>query len=471
MQEQEVIINQEHGINNPPEPQKAREEELFNHYEIKNWEFSPRLYKIIAASAIFNVLAVVVFAQTNLLQAKACDSPLVSGVCQVLDTIYLGSSVLGTDSEFVSQPYDKTELEDAEITYIDVSSDTPPLTYPEGYFALANPESQQPMFEQVPGNSGFENAVPPFSSSPGSTSMIPPMTSTPGNSGLLGTTPNLPPVNKNPISGDLPDSPFGNSSTVNTPPSKRGNNKAVKPKDKSPNELPKVDGDEKAENKDKKDESKQPDIKSESVAEVVINKKPFEELGDNINTQLAKNEIDLNAHFDVLMEGIIKPDGTFDRDKSRFLGSKGDEQMINVAKDAIQAIGDSGFLAYLKNEGVDRIRLRMTQDDKQITISLVSEQKTPEAANKSASGLNGAISFIKTLDSNGFKKLDDNSKTLINNTKVTSQGKNFVLNFEIPKPQAQELIKKTLNERAEKKNKQTNNSSDLDADSNATLSE
>src|SRR5688572_11648326 len=97
-----------------------QEQELFQSYEVKNWDFSPRLYKILALSAIFNVLALLVVAQSNLLTTKGCDSPLVGGVCQVLDTIYLGGSVLATSSDYVNNPdYDKTELENAEIVWVD----------------------------------------------------------------------------------------------------------------------------------------------------------------------------------------------------------------------------------------------------------------------------------------------------------------------------------------------------------------
>lgn len=119
---------------------QEQEKDLFHGYEIKHWDRSPYLYKIFAAAAIANLLFIAVLAQTNVLTTRGCESPFVGRVCQVLDTIYVGSSILGTDGEFVSKDYDRTEIEDADITYIDVSGATPPLNYPEGYFALANPE-------------------------------------------------------------------------------------------------------------------------------------------------------------------------------------------------------------------------------------------------------------------------------------------------------------------------------------------
>ena len=119
---------------------QEQEKELFESYEIQNWNLTPRIYKIIGAAAVFHILTIAFIAQTNLLTKKGCDSPFVSQICQVLDTVYVGSILAGTDTDFVSRDYQKTELADADITFIDATGETPPLEYPEGYFALANPE-------------------------------------------------------------------------------------------------------------------------------------------------------------------------------------------------------------------------------------------------------------------------------------------------------------------------------------------
>src|SRR5690606_38318060 len=100
---------------------------LFNNYEIKTWEMSPRLDKILAASAIFNILAVVVIAQSNLLTMKGCDSPFVGRVCQVLDTVYVGAVLFGTERDYIDVVYDRIDLGSAEITMIDVSNEGPQL--------------------------------------------------------------------------------------------------------------------------------------------------------------------------------------------------------------------------------------------------------------------------------------------------------------------------------------------------------
>ena len=106
--------------------------DLFYKYEIKTWELVPRIYKILADSAIFNLLGLMVFAQADLLTRRGCESPFDGRVCQVLDTVYIGKVLLGTDTEYIDADYEKSDLGDVEITMIDVSNLEVPLSYPEG---------------------------------------------------------------------------------------------------------------------------------------------------------------------------------------------------------------------------------------------------------------------------------------------------------------------------------------------------
>ena len=198
-----------------PEVRPQQPGDLFYNYEIKNWNFSPRLYKILAGSAIFNILALVVIGTSGMLTTRGCDSPFVGRVCQVLDTVYVGTLLFGTESEYADVDYAKTELEDMDVTFLDVTGVTPPLTYPAGYFQLANPEQQ------------FTNMTDPMAGfggdmlAPG----IPRSNPTIGGIGLLNTPQIMPPVNPKAIEamhelgydltrhhskalGDLPATPF-----------------------------------------------------------------------------------------------------------------------------------------------------------------------------------------------------------------------------------------------------------------------
>lgn len=449
---------------------QEQEKELFEGYEIKNWNYSPRLYKILGAAAACNLFALLVIAQTNLLTKKGCDSPLVNRVCQVLDTVYVGSILLGTDTEFASHDYQKTELEDADITFIDVGNEKP-FTYPEGYFPPPTDDLAMlgtPEFS----TSGFSsNPIPGISMTP----TFPP----PSSSGtdLLNTPQNLPPPNNNPIIGAMPTSPIG-ANPISPAPKTRGTITRRPTKKNLPNAspqlLPDFGGGETAENKDKPDAPPTggtPDLDSETVKAIDINKEPLQRLAVGVAEQLTKKEVDLNSKFLVQMEGVIKKDGRLDvtpdkktkQPKSRYTRLEGDEKMVSVAQTAIEAIGDSGWLGYLRNLGVEKVNFTLIQDDNQITAVITSDQPTEERARTVSSGINGLIVGAK-LTTKG-----DDEKALLGGATVTSQGKSFVLNFAIPKPVAQEMIYRKLQEAAAKQKAEENKPNSTAQTDNANL--
>jgi hypothetical protein len=286
--------------------------------------------------------------------------------------------------------------------------------------------------------SGF--TVPPTSGFPVNPTM-------PNSSDLMNVTPNLPPQNDNPIAGNIPSSPYSVGKTPTYPSRRFPRQRPVKTpnmKNESPKQLPDLGEEtaknekEEAEKEAKKEESKQPDISSLPVAEEIINKKPLQDFGDDVLDKVTAKKVDLSKNFTVVMQGAITKDGKFDKKKSGFAKLDGDQEMINVAKSAIEAIGDSGLLTYLQKLGVENINFTLVQDDKQIYAIITSDQKSESKAKSISSGLNTAISLGKAT----VKEQD--TLALLNAAKVETQGKNFVLNFNLEKPIAQELINRQL---------------------------
>ena len=434
---------------------QEQEKGIFEGYEIQNWNLTPRIYKIIGAAAVLHILVIAFIAQTNLLTKKGCDSPFVSQICQVLDTVYVGSMLAGTDTDFVSKDYEKTELADADITFIDATGETPPLTYPEGYFALANPDDFAMMQ-----NTDFpmNNPIPGFPTNP-----------TMQNSPNLMDIPQVVPTpNDNAIKGQIPDSPFsfGTNPIPYTPPKRIKTPKLPKMKNASPPKLPDLSGDTIAENVNKDAEKNankeavqkiQPPVSSDSVTDFQPNKKPLEDFADEILAKRAdtQKKLDLTKSFKVVMSGVLTEDGKLDPKKSRYVKLKdeeqGDQEMVDIAKDAIEAINNSGLFYYLKTLGVDKVDFTLIQDDKQIYAVISSSQKDENKAKTISSGFNNLLSLAK------LTVKEEELKTLLDSAKVEPQGKNFVLNFNIEKPIAQKMIEKKLQEaEAKAKEKQPN---------------
>ncbi|MBK9152670.1 MAG: hypothetical protein IPM25_00295 [Chloracidobacterium sp.] len=404
--------------------------DLFNNYEIRNWDFSPRLYKILAFSAIFNMAALVFVAQTNLLTLKGCDSPWVGRVCQVLDMAYVGAMLYGTERDYVDVAYERIELGEADITFIDVTGETPPLSYPEGYFQIANPV-QYEMLKQMaenPNASAFTTTTP----------NIAPVQN--DYSDLLKQRAEPPPPNPNafqddlatanpPVTRTIPSQRKGRGGRVGTPSNGDANTNTITTPDKdtvadantntAPPTVPATD----------------------KIEDVTINRKPMTDFADAVLVKWSENKVDFSKPFTVELNGFIQRDGTLDPVRSKWDPAKelGDPAIVEIAKQSIESVSAAGWFGYLRNLDVERFKLTMVQNEDEIIAIVSSEQITPERARTVSSGMRGLITGAKLV-----ARDESDEKALLEHATSTSDGRNFVLNFKIPKPLALEMIDRNL---------------------------
>ena len=376
---------------------------LLQNYEIKAWDITPRFYKIIGASALINVLFFAVVGNTNLLNSRACDSPFVSKVCQVLDTVYVGARLYSGEKDYVVKDYTKTEIDDSEVVWIDQTGVGPKFSYPEGYFQPEEDELMDDMainsdttFDNIPStpDSVFSNPLPPAPSNSGG--------------GLLAKKQRLPKRNRNPVSGKLSDSPFSIADD------KEDKKKDKDPKNDSPSKLPDLDGKTAKNDKDKKDaDNKKPEKnplenttakKSDPVKAIDINRKPLDDFADEVLAKWASKEVNLSDQFLIKMTGEITKNGRLNRQKSRFAQAQGNEAIVNIAKRAIESVGDSGWLGYLSDVDLKKLDLTLAQNDSQFVAVVVSKANSPERANTVSSLLRKTIQAVLFAHNNGLKK-------------------------------------------------------------------
>ena len=427
--------------------------DLFHNYEIKNWEFSPRLYKILGMAAFANVLALLVFAQTSVLTMKGCDSPLVGRVCDVLDTVYIGSILFGTQREYVDAAYDKTDLGDAEITFVDVSGDTPPLSYPDGYFQIANPDQYQATLAQANNpTSSFD-----MSGFPTGINTTPPSM---GNS-LIDTKPNIPKANPNVITGDLPtiDDRTGLPDTPISRPKGAG---LGRPR------MPKVAGTPKATPDpttvaDKKNDPPKVDP-TDPISAGDINKRPFKDLANIVNDLLAKKEVDLEkSQFQIEATGKLDKDGKLEKKSFRYTKAvSNDPKMVEVVQKSIEAFNDSGYLTYLKDLSGKDLTLSIQQDQTNISAVVQSELERDTRASSIASILKLAVGFAQDKKMKAIMQMQAENRPekaqdlqneiddleLLKNTVISTNGKKLVITFSVQKNVVQQLVQRKLAEQA-----------------------
>ncbi len=409
--------------------------ELFNNYEVKTWELSPRIYKILGASALFNVLVVALFSQANILTMKGCESPFVGRVCQVLDTVYVSTVLFGTERDYVDVAYERIDLGSSDITMIDVSNVAPQLSYPEGYFQLANPE-QFMTSEDGSLPSGFMAPGIPFGAGPSNPTVV-----TPPNAGLISRAPRLPRANPNAVRGRTPTSPFEVEGDEDDEESSNDETASANSNANSNGQVARS-------NSNQEDSNINPTNPVEGVA---INRKPLNDFADEVLVKWAAKEVGLDEEFKVVLDGYLTKDGKLDPIKSKWDVNKqeGDPRMIEIGKKSLEALSQSGWLGYLSGFNVERINFVLVQNKDEITAVVTSSQRTAERAKTVASGLNLLISGGRMSTQDG-----SDEKLLLQRANVTTEGSNFVLNFKIAKPVAQEMINRRLKEAQARKSQQ-----------------
>lgn len=430
-------------------PAEPRPGDLFYCYEIKNWEMGSRLYKIIGVAALLNLVLLTVSVQGNLFMRRGCESPFVGSVCEVLDTVYVASALFGTEREYADVAYEKTELADAEITYIDVSNVEPPFTYPEGYFPLANPEMAYN--QSADGNfSTYDGSIPGFPSNPAVTPSNP----------LINTPPITPRYNPKAVTGSVPDSPFsvgGDDNSNSSPLIPRKDRKGGRVGADNSNTQAMANANTSTSNPTLDPNANKPaDEANADQNGIFINKRPLKDKATETLVKIDAGSVKLDKAFRVVITGtlglatdgktvVLKNPKVAPVDKN----FPGDPALTKLAQDWVVAVGDAGWYGYLgvmdEKKGVGRkIIISIEQNDATFLANLKAEQPSPERANTTASALYNMMT-IGALAAKG------DELTFLKSTKTASEGNFLVVNFEMPKPQVQEMIQRKLAESKEPK--------------------
>lgn len=171
-----------------------------------------------------------------------------------------------------------------------------------------------------------------------------------------------------------------------------------------------------------------------------LNKRPLLDLGKFVLEKVQKKEVDLKSPFSLRLQGRLNADGRFDVKTTKFTKSEGDQEIIEIAKQAIEAVNDSGIFIYLKQLGLNEIEISLAQTDKDFSANLKS---TLESANRAKTITSGMNTMFQIGIGNAQSR-DDNSKALLEKSKVESVGKDFLLKFSMPLEQFHGIINREL---------------------------
>ncbi len=178
-----------------------------------------------------------------------------------------------------------------------------------------------------------------------------------------------------------------------------------------------------------------------------INTRPLKDWLARASDMRDKGQLDLSSEIEITIAASLGTDCKLTN--PNVIQKRGDARLIDVAKDMVSAIGDSGMLSFLRDprKVTDPAKLSCNAMPLQVTIKLdqndiaakvESQADSPERAVQMAKGYNTLLAVGE------FAKRGHDEEILYRNTKVTSEGKQILVNFNMPRPTASEMLKKQL---------------------------
>ncbi|HEY7785890.1 MAG TPA: hypothetical protein VIB00_14255 [Pyrinomonadaceae bacterium] len=178
-----------------------------------------------------------------------------------------------------------------------------------------------------------------------------------------------------------------------------------------------------------------------------VNTRPLKDWLARANELKVKGQLDLNSQIEIKIEANLTKDCKLEN--ANVIQKAGDARLLEVAKDMVAAIGDSGMLSFLRDpkKVMDPTELRCDEFPLQLTIKLdqneiaaivESQADSPARAAEMAKGYSGLLAVGQWL------KRGRDEEMLYKSTKVTAEDKRILVNFSMPRQAAGEMLKKQL---------------------------
>jgi hypothetical protein len=359
---------------------------LFDHYEVNREPFWPKMSWLVAGSGVWHLVLVA----------------LILFIPPVRDAFSLTAMFRGAG--FVDRPYTHTEIDDADI--IDFSNQK--FHYPEGYWAM-DQQGMPPFPEQLPVTNPF---------TPARFSPLPTPTASPSVSPSPSPTPPVVIASNNPGA-----KPPGKTSEAKPSP-------AVSPEDKSAEQA----------QKELEAASKKTGITLPEEGE--INKAPFKALAMYATDLRDAKKLDFNKPFEISIETTLDNNGKLVN--PTVARKSGDETLIDLGKELVSAMNDSGVLFYLKKINEDnpgaKVVFTIKQDGEDVAATVETEAKSPDSANK----LSRAFGIMLLAGAASRKGHDE--EILLKSTKVSAEANKLIFKLSMPHQDVVDIVQRGMAE-------------------------
>lgn len=166
-----------------------------------------------------------------------------------------------------------------------------------------------------------------------------------------------------------------------------------------------------------------------------INTLPFTNLLKQAKKMRDAGELDLSGNLEIEAEGDRQDDGRLTNVEVTNAATS-NPKLVQLAKDFIAALSDSKALVALK--GARHLKMKVTLDDKEVAVRILSEMGSESEASNSVLGYNAALVV------GAFSKKGRDEEAIFKSVRITSEAKQVVLTFNMPRKAAADLLSKMI---------------------------
>lgn len=170
-----------------------------------------------------------------------------------------------------------------------------------------------------------------------------------------------------------------------------------------------------------------------------INVKPFTDLLKKGKEMRDAKEIDLSS-----AQAALEMEVEADREENGVLtnveivpgAAASNPKLVQLAKEFVSALSDSRVLAALR--GTRHLKMKVKLDDKDVSVRVLTEMASESEAESLSNGYNGLL-YIGAMSKKGRDE-----EAIFKSVKITSEAKQIVLTFNMPRKAAGDLLSKLI---------------------------
>lgn len=215
-----------------------------------------------------------------------------------------------------------------------------------------------------------------------------------------------------------------------------------KPKLKPKKEKDQLAKNKKAEKDIAQNESEQDDDDKDidNYGPVEFNKRPLKDFGANVGKLVDEGKVEIDQPFEILITGGLNTRGRLTGASYKVIN--GSKEINRIVAGLMSALNDSRLFAQLvkanDNKPLKSLSFRIKRDSSNFNVVLESKVDSPDKARAIASALGLTFTLVKV------SRAGKDEAALMQQTKASSNGDKFTINFRMSNSQADAMIERQL---------------------------